>query len=300
MYRDAEPPRSPASARKERPPDVPVNGPEPTSGRETRLLALVVVVSLAVLLLLARYRFPTANLATVNPGPGPLAGMAARATFEEMAATLGNILTRAGAALDVIRLEPTPLEIAPAPDAARGRGGPPPAPRAADAAAAGIVPQFAPALRFRPDLALLHVPHGWRPAGVREGPASVDVVWMDEEREIAAVRLPPLVGTFSGPAASTAGVTGFLYVAVVQGTRSGLTIQPAFIGRVDTETDARWSAPLVVLSGAPAMPIGSLVYTIDGRLVGLVTRHDAGVAIIPAAALDDAVTRLSAGGVPPE
>jgi hypothetical protein len=123
---------------------------------------------------------------------------------------------------------------------------------------------------------------------------------MDAEREIAAVRLPVVPGGFAGLPATAAGVTGFLYVGVIQGTRSGPTIQPAFIGRVDTETDARWSAPLVVLSGAPAMPVGALVYAIDGRLVGLATRHDAGVAIVPAAALDEAVTRLSAGGAPQE
>ncbi len=279
---------------------MPVNGPEPTSGRETRLLVLVVVVSLAVLLLLARFRFPTANLATVNPSPGPLAGMAARATFEEMSFTLAGIVGRAGAAVEVIRLEPAPRETPPAAETARGTGRPPPPAGAVPDAAAGIAPQFVPALRVRPDLGLLHVPHGWRPAGVRDVPTPIEVVWMDAEREIAAVRLSPLASSVPGLPASAPAVTGFLFVGVVQGTRSGPTIQPAFIGRTDTETDARWSAPLVVLSGVPAMPVGSLVYGIDGRLVGLVTRHDAGVAIVPAAALDDAVTRLSAGGAPQE
>jgi hypothetical protein len=279
---------------------VPVNGPEPSSRRETRLLALVVVVSLAVLLLLARFRFPTANLATVNPSPGPLAGMAARATFEEMSATLANILTGAGAAVDIVRLEPAPRETPAAVDAARGTPPAAGASGAAPAAEAGVTPRFVPLLRVRNDLGLLHVPLGWRPAGLREMPNPIEVVWMDAEREIAAVRLPPMPVSFRGLPASAAGVTGFLYVGVIQGTRSGPTIQPAFIGRTDTETDARWSAPLMVVSGAPAVPLGSLVYAIDGRLVGLVTRHDAGVAIVPAAALDDVVTRLSAGGAPQE
>ena len=280
---------------------MPVNGPEPSSRRETRLLALVVVVSLAVLLLLARFRFPTANLATVNPSPGPLAGMAARATFEEMSATLARILTRAGASVEVVRLEPAPRET-PAVAAQGTRSTPPPAGAsgAAPAAEPGVTPRYVPLLRVRSDLGLLHVPLGWRPAGLRDMPNPIEVVWMDAEREIAAVRLPPMPSGFGGLPASAAGVTGFQYVGVIQGTRSGPTIQPAFIGRTDTETDARWSAPLVVVSGAPAVPLGSLVYAIDGGLVGLVTRHDAGVAIVPAAALDDAVTRLSAGGAPQE
>ena len=297
---------------------MPLNGPEPTSGRETRLLLLVIVVSLGVLLLLARFRFPAATIATVSPSPGPLAGMAARATFEEMSATLAGVLARAQSAVDVVRLERVPpaeasapgtAGPAPADDATAGGQDAPPAVAksllaAPDAVAVGAqalpARRFAPALRVRPDLALLHVPAGWQPAGTRDLASPLEVAWSDPGREIAAVRLPLISAALPGLPASAANVTGFLYVGVLLGTRSGPTIQPAFIGRAETETDARWSAPLVVLSGGPALPSGSLVYTIDGRLVGLAMAHDTGVAIVPAAALDDAVTRLTGAGVPPE
>jgi hypothetical protein len=257
----------------------------------------VVLVSLAVLLILARFRFPEANLATVNPSSGPLAGMAARATFEEMSATLVNILGRAASTVDVVRLEAAPA--AETSDAARppARGAAtPPAP--ASPAPAG--PRYTVALRVRPDLGLLHVPAGWRPVALGDRAEPIQVVLHDADREIAIVRVPA-----SGTApvtlpASASGVTGFLYVAVIQGTRSGPTVQPAFVGRADTETDARWSAPLVVFGGTAAVPVGSLVYGIDGRLIGLASRHDAGVAIVPAAALDDAVARLAAAGAPQE
>ena len=293
---------------------MPLNGPEPTSGRETRLLVLVVLVSLAVLLLLARLQYPESTIATVTPSPGPLAGMAARATFEEMASALAEVLKRAGSAVDIIRLEPAaaqpkatadaPAGASAGPGQAAGRvNGPrvleePPAP----AVQAAIRPdrRFVPALRVRPDLVLLHVPSGWVPAGVRDLADPLDVAWSDADRGVTAVRLPPLPTPLAGLPASAAGVTGFLYVGVVQGTRSGPTIHPAFIGRADTETDARWSAPLVVLNATAAVPPGSLIFTIDGRLVGLATPHEAGVAIVPAAALDDAVTRLSSAGAPPE
>jgi hypothetical protein len=295
---------------------VPVNGPEPTSGRETRLLALVVLVSLAVLLLLARFQFPEANIASVTPSPGPLAGMAARATFEEMAATLMGVLSRASAAVDVIRLETIPAarsleedrDPSLAPDAeprvAAAGSAAAPGPDKRRGAALQPSPQasrrFAAALRVRPDLGLVHVPAGWRPAGLRDLTSPLEVVWSDPDREIAAVRLPSVPGGMAGLPASAAGVTGYLYVGLIQGTRSGPTIQPVFIGRADTETDARWSAPLVVLGGGAALPIGSLAYTIDGRLIGLVTGHEAGFAIVPAAALDDAVSRMAMGGATPE
>jgi len=278
---------------------VSANGPEPTSGRETRLLVLVVLVSLAVLLLLARFRFPEANLATVNPSPGPLAGMAARATFEEMSHTLAGVLGRATPTVDVIRLEPLPA--GQPPDGARAPARPPTSGSGAAALPASVsAPRFAAALRVRADLALLHVPAGWRPVALRDQADPIEVVLSDLDREIAVVRLPASTAGSANLSGSASGVTGFLYVAVIYATRSGPTIQPAFIGRTDTETDARWSAPLVVLSGSASVPVGSLVYAIDGRLIGIASRHDAGVAIVPAAALDDAVARLVPGGAPNE
>jgi hypothetical protein len=275
---------------------------------------LVVLVSLAVLLLLARFQYPASTIATVTPSPGPLAGMAARATFEEMASALADVLKRAGSAVDVIRLEPVPAqrgEAADAPEAAsaaRGQAaGRANGPRllgqpSEPALQSALRPErrFVPALRVRPDLVLLHVPPGWLPAGVRDLSDPLDIAWSDADRGITAVRLPPLPAPLPGLPGSAAGITGFLYVGVVQGTRSGPTIHPAFIGRADTETDARWSAPLVVLNATSAVPPGSLIFTIDGRLVGLATPHDAGVAVVPAAALDDAVTRLISAGAPPE
>jgi hypothetical protein len=42
----------------------------------------------AVLVLLARFRFPASELTAMAPAPGPLAGLAARATFDEMTSSL--------------------------------------------------------------------------------------------------------------------------------------------------------------------------------------------------------------------
>jgi hypothetical protein len=270
---------------------MPANGPEPTSGRETRLLVLVVVVSLAVLLLLARFQFPEANLATVNPSAGPLAGMAARATFEEMAATLAGLLTRAAPAVEVIRMEPLPA----------GENGPEPPARSSGPGAtahtpSAAAPRFGAAIRLRADLAILHVPAGWRPVALQEESSPIEVIFSDTDREIAVVRLPSALTAGVSPPAAASGGTGFLYVALIQATRSGPTIQPAFVGRTDTETDARWSAPLLVVRGNASVPVGSLVYALDGRLIGLASRHETGVAIVPTAALDDMLERLMPGG----
>ncbi len=238
------------------------------------MLVLVVVVSLAVLLLLARFRFPEANLASVTPSPGPLAGMAAQATFDEMSTTLGGLLTRAAPTVDVLRLEPAASE------------------KPGEAAAPAAGRRFAPALRLRADLALLHVPAGWQPVGIGDHVQPIQVVLSDVDREIAIVRVPAPGGSTAALPATAPGVTGMLYVAVIQATRSGPTLHPAFVGRIDVETDARWAAPLLVIGGGAAVPVGPLVYTIDARLIGLASRHDTGVAIVPAAALDDVVARV--------
>jgi hypothetical protein len=267
---------------------MPANGPEPTSGRETRLLVLVVVVSLAVLLLLARFQFPEANIATVNPSAGPLAGMAARATFEEMSATLAGLLTRAAPSVEIVRLEPLPADEPGAPARPSEPSSTPPA--------APVGPRFGAAIRLRSDLAILHVPAGWRPVALRDESNPIEVVFSDTDREVVVVRLPSPLSPGVSPPAAASGAIAFLYVALIQATRSGPTIQPAFVGRTDIETDARWSAPLLVVRGNASVPIGALVYAIDGRLIGLASRHEAGVAIVPAAALDDAMAQLTSGG----
>ncbi|MBM3751545.1 MAG: hypothetical protein FJW21_10275 [Acidimicrobiia bacterium] len=57
----------------------------PGSGRETRLLRLVIVVAVAMLLVLAQFRYPAPDRATAAPVAGPIERLAARATFEELA-----------------------------------------------------------------------------------------------------------------------------------------------------------------------------------------------------------------------
>src|SRR5215831_15672181 len=79
---------------------------EEPSGRETRLLAIVIVVSIAVLLLLARFRFPSARLADVTPAQGPLVGLAARAPFDEMAMAMQSLVDRVSPVMAIVQIAP--------------------------------------------------------------------------------------------------------------------------------------------------------------------------------------------------
>ncbi len=90
-----------------------MNGSERT-GRDGRLLALVIVVSLAVLLVLAKFRF---RVRWPPPTPtGPLERIVARSTYEDMAATIANLVQRLSPSVVVLVATPIP------PDAKPSRG----------------------------------------------------------------------------------------------------------------------------------------------------------------------------------
>ena len=67
----------------------------PEARRETRLLLATIAVSVGMLLLLARFRFPEeAGRQTVEPAAAPLERLAARATFDELAGTMADLERR--------------------------------------------------------------------------------------------------------------------------------------------------------------------------------------------------------------
>ncbi|HVB38288.1 MAG TPA: hypothetical protein VND92_07105, partial [Vicinamibacterales bacterium] len=74
-------------------PDSSGGARRPRITRETRLLLLTIGVSVAALLLLARFRFP-AQAPIVNPAPPPLERLAARATYDELATIMAQVQAR--------------------------------------------------------------------------------------------------------------------------------------------------------------------------------------------------------------
>src|SRR5690349_6220298 len=79
--------------------------PSPARGpaRETRLLLLTLAVSVAVLFLLARFRFPERPISELA-APQPLARLARTTTFDDLSATLKDLLQRAGDAAVALRV----------------------------------------------------------------------------------------------------------------------------------------------------------------------------------------------------
>jgi hypothetical protein len=250
-------------------------------GRETRMLVLVVVVSLAVLLVLARFRFPAQNLTVAPPVQGPLAGLAGRSAFDDLGATLNTLLTRVKPRLTDVRVK-----------------GPEPEPRTSGRAARAEPPpaisQVVPALRVRSDLGLLFMPAG---ATMAEGDGGTpfEVAALDAEREIGLVRLPP-ADIAADPAFTFA---GFTYVGAITATPSGLTIAPAFIGRADRAVDPLWRGLVYMIDAGPDLRPGSFAFTMEGQFVGFVARGSAGTVIVPAPTLAGVADGLLRSGTNP-
>jgi hypothetical protein len=264
-----------------------MNGSSERTGRDGRLLALVIVVSLAVLLVLAKFRFPlAAGGTTAPPAPGPFERLAARSTYDDLAASIANLVQRLTPMVAVIQLGLMPPEEKPG-----TKKGTTPEPVLTGP------PRLEAAIRIGQDLALTYLPAGHRVTGGQGLAAPPDVIAADPTRSIAVVRAPAVFETANGLASVVADFQGFSYVAVVEAAPGGLTAAPVFIGRVDVTADAAWPSPLRAVGGSPTLPAGALVFTLDIRFIGLVVpMPNGGRALVPAAALEATATALMSGG----
>jgi hypothetical protein len=227
------------------------------SGRETRLLALVIVVALAALLILARFRFPAAEISAVRPQQGPLERLVARSTYEDLAASVANLVQRVSSAVVVLQIEPR-AEAPPAGE--RGKDEAPVVPRRSRLVAGARVDR---------DLAVVHVPPGFQVTAGQGLAAPLEVLRVDESRQLALVRAPSVLEITSALASPMDSFSGFSYVGVVEAAIGGITATPVFLGRADVSSDAHWPAPIIVVGGSPGVPAGALVFALDGRFIGL-------------------------------
>lgn len=262
-----------------------MNGTDERTGRDGRLLALVIVVSLAVLLLLARFRFPATDGVATAPAPGPLERLTARSTYDDLAATIANVAQRARSTVAVLQLNPIPES-----EKAGGKS------RQAEPAVVRP-PRLVPALRVGQDLAIVHLPAGFQVTTGLGLSAPIEVVLSDPQREIVVVRAPSLFEMSNGLTNAADGFAGFSYVALVEATSGGLTAAPVFVGRTDSRKDSHWAGDVLALSGPIPIAPGSLVFGLEGRFIGLVLAGDgAERVLIPAAAIESLVAPLTGGG----
>ena len=235
-----------------------------------RLLILTIVVSGAVLLLLARLRFPTPPPA-VDASSAPLQRLAARASFEELAQRVSRLEAEVLPNLVVLRLDaahPAPVwlgDLLRAPHAPRREPGHVPAIRL------DAVPALA---AFPPDASAAGLVGDTPPA------ATVRVLAPDSVRGVVRLAVPegpsrPL------PQVPLASLRTPAYVVAVEGTRAGLTLRPVFLGRSERFLSPRWPQPLLPLGGA-TVALGALMFTLDGEFLGCAVLDDGTLAVADA------------------
>jgi len=240
----------------------------PEARRETRLLLATIAVSVGMLVLLARFRFPEeAGRQTVEPAAAPLERLAARATFDELAGTMADLERRILPTLLVVTGE-------------------------------GIDGSFhVPAVRVTPDRAVALLPDDHRITAV--GKESVPTVLLhDAVRELAVVTTLPRADAIPSLPA-TGGRPGPRYVGVVEATGGTLSIRPVYVGRTDLVPDPRWSEPLLAVAAVQQnVSAGSAVFSLDGAFVGLAIDRSGAVRIVPAETLRNVATAAPATAAP--
>jgi hypothetical protein len=278
------------------------NGAEERSGREIRLLLLVIAIAVAGLVVLARFRFPAADIVAVTPTPGPLERLAARAPFDELAATVAATAERLAPLVAVVEFD----QIPPPPVNAKGRM-PRPNPRTPEPQnprtsepqnpRTSSTRYFAPALRVRADRWLVYQAAGTR--AVRSGSGPVMVAAEDTGRQLALLGLSgrtepdPQLLDFSS---AVHGFPGTSYALVIEAAPAGPAARPVFIPRLDPVSAAPWDSPILRVGGTMPVAAGALVFSLDGRFIGLTVPLEDGVAIVAAATLSRLTGELAGGG----
>ncbi|HSC28122.1 MAG TPA: PDZ domain-containing protein [Vicinamibacterales bacterium] len=222
--------------------------------RETRLLLTTIAVSVGMLFLLARFRFPDAARQASEPTPAPLERLAARATFDELAAIMADLERRIAPTTEVLGAQ------------TNGVMAYVPAPRLAPARAVAILPG---------DSRLVSV-------GTERPP---QIAARDAVRELVVVKVPDRPDRVAAMP-SAAARPGPRYVAVVEATALGPAVRPVYVGRTEFFAEPRWSDPVLSIAAVQqTLSAGSAVFSLDGTFIGLVADSEGTLTVLPAAVL---------------
>lgn len=256
--------------------------------RETRLLVVTISVSAIVLVLLSQLRFPD-RPPLVTASPAPLERLAARATYDELAAIVAGLEAKIAPSLVVLRMAPqTDTRSRQLSDVM----GPAPV---------ELAVRHVPALRLDETTAVAALDSPARLLGI-VGPDGTtppaEIVAADALRRVALVKVPTARSERPRDVALTDLQTP-TYVVVVEGTRAGLTFRPLFIGSSDRFADPRWPRPLLAVSTAALAAPGALVFTLQGQFLGWAVIEAGTLAIAGAHDIVQTASDLARGSAGP-
>lgn len=249
--------------------------------RESRLLLLTVGVCAVVLLGLARLRFP--ETPSIETSTRALERLAARASYEALAADIQRAESIIAPNVVVLRLAPqvetTPRNLW---DALAGAQDP-----------SGV--RHVAALRTGEETAIAAMGGPARIDGIvgASGDGTAAVLGVDVVRGWARFRVPVAGARLAEPRTFSSLPTS-LYVVVVEATQAGVTLRPLFLGRGDRFNSVKWSRPLVPLGAATISP-GALLFSLDGEFLGAAVIEGGAAAVVGARDLLEVVGRLTTG-----
>jgi hypothetical protein len=238
----------------------------PRVSRETRLLLTAALVAVAVLWLLARVRFrdrPTPP----SPIPAVLGQLSDGPTLDDLASEVGAVATRIRAAVVAVDV---------------GSAG----------ALAATPPARVAALRVRDDVAV-----AWMSAPA--GPAPPGLIAIDRAAGLALLRAPGLRPTPPPAAWAPRGPAGPRYVMATAILGGGVSLRPAFMPAFEAIRTPLWTDPAWAVPVGSDLAAGSLVFTSDAEVVGLVIPSGGRLVIVPAATLLAQADRLLAAPASP-
>jgi serine protease Do len=231
----------------------------PRVSRETRQLLAIVAVSVAILWGLARLRYPH-DAPTPNPVPPVLAQLVPASPFDTITTSIADVMPQ----VEPLVMTLTFRDLATG--ASRVRAG----------------------LGFRDGLALTIAPDGES----LEPSEGADVLAVDRASRLAVVRVPTAgrvpLRTWTRPRAA-----GGRYLVAADVSSGELLLRPVFVGPLSALHRPAWRADLWSLAEGTAVNDGTLLFALDGSLVGAAVSGQDWRAVVPAEALINAAALLA-------
>jgi hypothetical protein len=240
--------------------------------RETRLLVVTILLSVSVLLALARLRFP--ERAPLELPARPFQPLVDRSVFDDTSAAVARVLDRVRTSLLVVpvqSVEPERIrsyaltDLLTRPDRS--------------------VPHTALAYRIRPNTAI--VLSSRRP--LTDARTVQTVVRRDSLRGLAVLTVPPVDGWTPLP---TGDATKAPVLVAAEPTPRGVSMHPLFGATAGTLTDPYWNRPVLPLAPSASVDNGALVFSLDGTFLGAISVTAGVPAVVPASAFLEAAGQI--------
>jgi hypothetical protein len=242
--------------------------------RETRLLLITILASLAALWVLARLRFADRPLAADALTP-VLTQLTPPPVFDQLASAVSQAVSRLTPVLMGIQLPPSTASL-------------------------GRSPNIVSALRVEGDVAVTVTE---APSGGAALASGVTVLVRDPASGLTVLRVP---GS-DAPAESLAFPPTWLprrspsprYLLAADVSRDGVSLRPIFVGALHDIDDPLWSEPIWALPNTTDLAPNTFVFTPDGEFAGLVVDVDDRLALVPGETVKHEVDRLRREGTRP-